>query len=218
MGREEFDSRVGTVHCVKRQGETAGRQLVVVDTSGWVWHSAQDATIRVEQEIACSVSLCHPGPHAILLVIPMGSPGKIYKKAVRKHLDLLSERIWNHTIVLFTKGDTTDQDIEKGGKSLQLLLEKCGNRYHILDNKSNDNCTQVTELLEKIEEMVLKNGDGHYEIEKKSKEKSEKCKRKVEWKVWRQRGKPRQIGQEKDTQTEAELFQAPAMLPSELFV
>ncbi|KAJ8284526.1 hypothetical protein COCON_G00033760 [Conger conger] len=215
LGREEFDSRVGTVHCVKRQGETAGRQLVVVDTSGWVWHSAQDATIRVEQEIACSVSLCHPGPHAILLVIPMGSPGKRYKKAVRKHLELLSETVWNHTIVLFTKGDTTDLNIEKGGKRLQLLLEKCGNRYHILDNKSKDNCTQVTELLEKIEEMVGKNGDGYYEIQNKGTERSVKRRGKVEWKVWRHRGKPQQISQDKDTQTEAEQFRASAMLPSE---
>ncbi|XP_064153561.1 GTPase IMAP family member 4-like [Anguilla rostrata] len=124
LGREEFDSKVGTVRCVRRQGETAGRQLVVVDTSGWVWHSAQDTAARVEQEIASSVSLCHPGPHAILLVIPTGSPGKGYKQAVRKHLELLSERVCNHTIVLFTQGDTTDQHIEKGGKSLQLLLEK----------------------------------------------------------------------------------------------
>ncbi|KAG9350237.1 hypothetical protein JZ751_026591 [Albula glossodonta] len=74
-----------------------------------------------------------------------------------RHYKLLSEGVWNHTIVLFTKGDSTEQNIERGGKSLQLLLQKCGNRYHILDTKNKDNSAQVIELLEKIEEVVEKN-------------------------------------------------------------
>ncbi|KAJ8264692.1 hypothetical protein GJAV_G00152660 [Gymnothorax javanicus] len=212
LGKEEFDTRVGTVHCVRRQGERAGRQLVVVDSSGWVWHSAQDATRRVEQEMASCVSLCHPGPHAILLVIPMGSSGKRYKRAARKHLELLSERVWNYIIVLFTMGDSTDYNIQKGGKTLQLLLEKCGTRHHILDIKNKETSTQVTELLEKIEEMVEKNGGSHYEIQNESMENSATRKKKVGWKMWRKHDKPDQISQDKGTQTDAEQEGA-AMFP-----
>uniref|UniRef100_W5LWK3 AIG1-type G domain-containing protein n=1 Tax=Lepisosteus oculatus TaxID=7918 RepID=W5LWK3_LEPOC len=106
------------------------------------------------------VSLCPPGPHTLLLVIDLDS--NTDWRSVKKHLDFLSERVWRHTIVLFTWGDTMgdttiEQLIERGGKELQCLVEKCGNRYHVLNDKNRDDRTQVTELLEKIEDMVAGN-------------------------------------------------------------
>uniref|UniRef100_A0A673MQF3 AIG1-type G domain-containing protein n=1 Tax=Sinocyclocheilus rhinocerous TaxID=307959 RepID=A0A673MQF3_9TELE len=61
------------------------------------------------------------------------------RKAVQGHLDLLGERVWSHTIVLFTHGDSLldtsiEQHIESEGQDLQWLLDKCGNRYHCLSN------------------------------------------------------------------------------------
>nr|XP_015195297.1 PREDICTED: GTPase IMAP family member 7-like [Lepisosteus oculatus] len=100
------------------------------------------------------------GPHTLLLVIDLDS--NTDWRSVKKHLDFLSERVWRHTIVLFTWGDTMgdttiEQLIERGGKELQCLVEKCGNRYHVLNDKNRDDRTQVTELLEKIEDMVAGN-------------------------------------------------------------
>ena len=161
LGREEFDSRIRTAQCVKRQGEVAGRQVTVVDTPGWWMSYSVKRTAELDkQEIVRSVSLCPPGPGALFLVINLSSAFREeHRKSVVEHLELLSERVWRHTIVLFTRGDwlgdaTIEQRIETEGRALQELIEKCGNRYHVLNNENRADGTQVTELLEKIEEMV----------------------------------------------------------------
>ncbi|XP_067117108.1 GTPase IMAP family member 8-like [Osmerus mordax] len=180
LGRKEFDLSTGA-QCVKREGGVAGRQVTVIDTQGW-WRTCpvEDTTEMVKEEILCSVSLCPPGPHTVLLVIQGGgSFTEEEANSIEQHLQLLSERVWSHTIVLFTCGDylgdtTIEQHIETEGKALQQLVEKCGNRYHVLNNKNSGDGSQVTELLDKIEEMVAGNRGGHYEIDREILEKIEK--------------------------------------------
>ena len=160
LGREEFDTSGETAECVKREGETAGRHITVVEAPGWIRSfSLENTPERHKQEIIRCVSLCPPGPHAVLLVINvLESFTETHRRAALEHLELLGERVWSHTIVLFTCGDrlgntTIEQHIEREGKALQWVVEKCGNRYHVVENNKSDG-GQVTELLEKIEEMV----------------------------------------------------------------
>ncbi|MBN3312462.1 GIMA8 GTPase, partial [Atractosteus spatula] len=159
LGREEFDTEGVTEECERRQGEVAGRQITVVDTPGWHLNNIKSTSEWVKQETVYSVSLCPPGPHALLLVIPLITLTEKQRRVEKEHLQLLSKTVWRHTIVLFSCGDTLthttiEQHIERGGKKLQCLMEKCGNRYHVLNNKNRGDRTQVTELLEKIEDMV----------------------------------------------------------------
>ncbi|XP_066563508.1 GTPase IMAP family member 9 [Amia ocellicauda] len=161
LGREQFDTGRVTEQCVRRQEEVAGRLVTVVDTPGWDLESIKDNAEWVREEIKFSLSLCPPGPHALLLVIPVGSVSERERRAAQEHLELISERVWRHTIVLFTwgerLGDTTiEQHIERGGQELQRLVEEFGEKYYAFKNKSRDG-TQVTELLEMIEEMVAEN-------------------------------------------------------------
>ncbi|XP_038864744.1 GTPase IMAP family member 9-like [Salvelinus namaycush] len=164
LGREEFDLRTAA-QCVKRQGEVAGRQVTVVDTPE-----------LVKQEIVFSASLCPPGPHTLFLVIRVDVSFKEEEtNAAEDHLELLSERVWSHTIVLFTHGDclrdkTIEQHIQREGKALQWLVEKCGNRFHVLNNKNSGDVTQVTELLEKIDELVAANSGDVFNPERDYKE------------------------------------------------
>lgn len=86
--------------------------------------------------------------------------------AVHEHIEaLFGDRAWRHTLVLFTHGDclknTPIQEIiQTGGKTLKSLIEKCENRYHVFDNTRTGDHTQVTELLDKIEQVM----SGHYEL------------------------------------------------------
>lgn len=52
---------------------------------------------------------------------------------------------------------TIQEHIKRQGRTLQWLLERCGNRYHTLGSKSRGSAVQVKELLDKIEKMVEAN-------------------------------------------------------------
>ncbi|XP_064170426.1 GTPase IMAP family member 4-like [Anguilla rostrata] len=190
LGREEIESGVRTAQCVMRQGEVAGRQVTVVDTPGWWKNNSVKNTAELDkQEIVCSVSLCPPGPCALFLVIDVSSVFRDkHKRSAVEHLELLSERIWRHTIVLFTRGDwlgdtTIEQHIETEGRALQELIEKCGSRYHVLNNENRADGTQVTELLERVEEMMAGHGGSHYEIDRMFLQEVEEKRRAVEERV-----------------------------------
>ncbi|KAF4107781.1 hypothetical protein G5714_012145 [Onychostoma macrolepis] len=55
------------------------------------------------------------------------------------------------------KDISIEQHIESEGEALQWLIEKCRNRYHVFDNTDKKNRSQVSELLQKIDEMVAEN-------------------------------------------------------------
>ncbi|XP_062387900.1 uncharacterized protein LOC134076717 [Sardina pilchardus] len=73
-------------------------------------------------------------------------------------------------MVLFTSGDWLgDTPIEKyieSEEALWPLVEKCGNKYHVFINKNTGDDTQLTQLLEKIEEMVAGNSHCHFEMDR----------------------------------------------------
>lgn len=171
-GDPSFTTKKRTAQCTMVTCTVAGRQVTVVDTPGW-WmnYFTQDSTAFDKQEIVNSVYSCPPGPHAFVLVVRVDrSFTEIYRRAIEEHLELISKEIWRHTILLFTFGDwlgdtTIEQHIESEGKALQWLVERCGDRYHVLNNKSPGNGFQITELLEKIEDMIAETGMSHFEIE-----------------------------------------------------
>lgn len=175
LDSEEFDNKKGTSMCVVKSAHVEGTSITIVDTPGW-WKgfSVQDTTQQGKQELKRSVSLCLPGPHVFLLVIDTDVAfTEEQNKAVEEHLELISGQIWNHTMILFSRADwlgtkSIEQHIEEEGKALQWLVEKCGNRYHALDNKNKDNKAQVAELLQKMKEMVAGNGGSFLAVEEKA--------------------------------------------------
>uniref|UniRef100_A0A667YG91 AIG1-type G domain-containing protein n=1 Tax=Myripristis murdjan TaxID=586833 RepID=A0A667YG91_9TELE len=158
-----FQTGTVTEECVRQQAEVAMRLVTVVDTPGWEGGVAGATPERVKREIEASAALCPPGPHALLLTLRVDTLVRV--GPVREHLELLGEGVWRHTVLLFTHGDQLregvdiEQHIQSGGKDLQLLLEKCSGRYHVISSGDGGSrgSTQVTELLEKVEKMAATN-------------------------------------------------------------
>uniref|UniRef100_A0A673BP36 AIG1-type G domain-containing protein n=1 Tax=Sphaeramia orbicularis TaxID=375764 RepID=A0A673BP36_9TELE len=156
-----FESGKPTEECVKRRADVDGRKVTVVDTPGWEWYYPLNSTPTwVKRETLRSVSLCPPGPHAVLLVVrSCASVTKDYIREIEEHLEPLGKGVWDHIMVLFTRGDelglgSMEQRIQTTGPGLQTLLQKCGYRYHVVDNRSRGDGTQVKELIRKLEVMV----------------------------------------------------------------
>uniref|UniRef100_A0A3B3UQA1 AIG1-type G domain-containing protein n=1 Tax=Poecilia latipinna TaxID=48699 RepID=A0A3B3UQA1_9TELE len=174
LGQNVFNTSRRTAQSEARQQEVFSRRVTVVDTPGWCWVYPREDTPKLDQiEIQNSVHLCPPGPHVFLLVIPVSLYlPELVKASLKQHLELLNAdvfKIWKHTLVLFTYGDwlgvkTVEERIESD-EGLQWIVNKCENRYHVLNNKDHSDKTQVKELLEKIEEMWAGNEDPYYEVE-----------------------------------------------------
>ena len=178
-----------SAQCEVRHGEVAGRRLTVVESPGWGYNKPLQKTSEMDKlEIQNSVCLCPPGPHAALLTVPLHTAfTKEQRVRVEQHLSLLPQSVWSHTIVLFTYGDrlgdrSIEQLIEAGGEDLRWLVDKCGNRYHVFNNEKRDD-TQVTQLLEKIDQMVSGNRGGHLEVDGDVAEKLSERKRNIEERV-----------------------------------
>lgn len=143
------------------------RRVTVVDMPGFV-----DTHLSGEQihtEIAKCVSVSAPGPHAFLLVVPIGRYTDNENKAVCEFAKIFGEdAVRLHTVVLFTKGDdledVTIEDYLKdtAPAGLKALINRCGGRYHVFNNKDCNNPVQVRELLKKVEKLVKQTNKGFY--------------------------------------------------------
>ncbi|XP_038839521.1 trichohyalin-like [Salvelinus namaycush] len=169
LGREEFGAQASpsavTQRSKRREGDVCGRRLVLVDTPDWFCPGLSLEEMRQDEGLC--VRLSAPGPHAFLLVIPV-EPSKGEERGVLERIEeVFGESCWEHTVILFTHEDgLKEQSIEEflqaGSQDLQQLVEKSGSRYHVLNIKDRAHGTQVSELLDQVEEMVAGNRESFY--------------------------------------------------------
>lgn len=166
LGRRYFESGQETELCLRRQALVSGRRITIVDTPGWDWFSVRRTPKRIRQESQRGAALLRPGPHTLLLVLPVVSSLTARKRrTLLAHIEtLFGDSACLHTMVLFSCGDwlgrtPIEEHILRGGRELQRLLEYCGNYYHVLDSKTPGKDRSVSVLLDKIEEMIRENGD-----------------------------------------------------------
>ncbi|MBN3304686.1 GIMA4 GTPase, partial [Amia calva] len=169
LGREEFPSEASssavTQESAKGRGRVAGRWVAVVDTPDWFHTPCSQRGMR--QDVGLCINLSSPGPHAFLLVIPLGRSTGEEKRTLERVWEMFGEGAVGHTMLLFTHADQLEgkgiqEFLETGSVDLQWLVEKCGNRYHSLNNKTRGDGTQVAQLLAKIQEVVVGNNGSYY--------------------------------------------------------
>ncbi|XP_030648823.1 interferon-induced protein with tetratricopeptide repeats 5 [Chanos chanos] len=154
LGKAGFDERVscGDGGLKILEGIISGKVVRIVDID----------LSTAEKSLKCEKSVLHPGPHVVLLVFSLQRDQFTEDtKNILEGLEFLGGRLWMHAIVVFTCGEALcgafiEEFILKGGPMLEWLLEKCNNRYHVLDSKPSD--SQVSTLVEKIHGLISEQG------------------------------------------------------------
>ncbi|XP_064786943.1 uncharacterized protein LOC135510067 [Oncorhynchus masou masou] len=177
-GKKEFligrSANSETHMCETKTNDIDGRKLTVVDTPGLFDTHILEEELKPEL-VKCIVE-CAPGPHAFLIVLRVDRYTVHEEQVITKIEECFSPEAFKYATVLFTYGDqllegTTIQDFVNTNVKLNKLVEKCGGRCHVIDNKYwnnsqqdeyRNNQYQVAELLNTIEKMVRENGGGCY--------------------------------------------------------
>lgn len=140
------------------------KSITVIDTKGYTEGNSQDHFLKYCEELEHCLSLCRPGPHVFVLVVP--SPNN-FLFPVQLLYERFGPEVLKRTLVLITHGDIwgrRHKEVFNNSSALQQLIRNCGD-YHIFNNQEKEDRTQVTELLQKIEILREKNGQGHCTME-----------------------------------------------------
>ncbi|XP_008299439.1 GTPase IMAP family member 7-like [Stegastes partitus] len=163
---KSLESAESVTETCKIERVECSRKIDVVDTPG-ILDTSKSAE-HIKKEIAKCIYMSSPGPHVFLLVVQIGRFTTEEQNCVQALEKMFGPKASNYMIVLFTHGDKLSQQgttihdyLLTGHVKLRELLDRCGNRFHVFNNK-NKNRTQVVELIQKIDEMVAVNGGSLY--------------------------------------------------------
>ncbi|XP_075307157.1 GTPase IMAP family member 8-like [Odontesthes bonariensis] len=163
-----------TSKCQSATREVNGRNITLIDTPGFFDNRKNIEDLK--PETAKCITECPPGPHAFLIILKVEKFTEQEKEVVSKIKQTFSEEAFKYAVVVFTHGDQlpegmTIEEFVSGNEDLRDLLEKCGGRCHVVDNKNwknnqhekyRNNQIQVGNLLNTITEMVNTNSGGFY--------------------------------------------------------
>ncbi|XP_062379866.1 GTPase IMAP family member 7-like isoform X2 [Sardina pilchardus] len=155
---EEESQESVTIACSKESKMYVGRHISVIDTPGLFDTKMTEGQLKGEIDRCMVFSM--PGPHAFLLVMRLGVKLTAEEKNAAKWVeDNFGENAFKHTIILFTFKDQLRKAVEDyiNNPEMKEILDKCNNRYVTFDNIKECDPSQVTKLLEKIDEMVAWN-------------------------------------------------------------
>ncbi|XP_046896730.1 immune-associated nucleotide-binding protein 2-like [Hypomesus transpacificus] len=162
LGRKTFPSRQSNHRtCVKKVRHVNNCLITIVRTPGW--YSLENIEKKTKDQI--KESLFENGTDAFLLVVDLKS--KPFDGSEQKMLEsLLTARVWNHTVVVFTNEeavDKTGRTIKEYVDYFNELIQKCGGRYVVLksgdESSDYDQGKMVTDV---VKSMKKKNHNQRY--------------------------------------------------------
>lgn len=160
LGKRVFETRYSeksvTQRCMSESRIWRERQVLIIDTPDF--SSSKD----IEQDL---VNNTYPGPHAFLLVTPLGSFNEKDDMVLSTIQRIFGDKFIEYMIILLTREeDIENPDLEKflaRSKRLKELINKCKNQYSVFNYRATEEekqC-QVDKLLQEIVSMVQQNGD-----------------------------------------------------------
>ncbi|KAK1875203.1 GTPase IMAP family member 2 [Dissostichus eleginoides] len=167
LGSDQFESDPGfsrvSTESVSRSAGVGGRQVIVVDTPGFTAGSVSPK--QLFEEILKSIKQASPGPHALVLVLRLGSISSADIALFKNLKQLLRGQALRYSMVLFTHGDQLGgqsiDDLIRSNSHVSELVSMCGRRFCVFENRRRIR-QQVRTFLSKIDEMVSANGGQHY--------------------------------------------------------
>ncbi|XP_078132210.1 GTPase IMAP family member 7-like isoform X2 [Sander vitreus] len=176
---EELFTTGGTINSETRtcKGKTKsvnGRSVTLIDTPGFF--DTKRSEEELKREILKCIIACAPGPHAFLIVLKVERFTEQEQAVITTINQYFSEEVLRYATVVFTHGDQLEEgqtikDFVGQNQFVSALVEKCGGRCHVLDNKYwknnqqdeyRSNQFQVKELLNTIEKMIEANEGSCY--------------------------------------------------------
>ncbi|KAL1279327.1 hypothetical protein QQF64_026000 [Cirrhinus molitorella] len=127
--------------------ELHGRLVNLLKLPALIWLSEEEV---MRQTLRC-VSLCDPGVHAFLFIIPVGSLTNDNKAEIEKIQRIFDSKI--HFMVIFTSKMRVSEPVIEKVKSIVGSEILCGGRYKVIGLKEPGNSRQIPELLDYIENM-----------------------------------------------------------------
>ncbi|XP_035515880.1 uncharacterized protein LOC118326855 [Morone saxatilis] len=145
-----------------RQGTSDGRSVTLVEAPRWYW-SGGKMEDSVKKETERAMTLVAPGAHAVLLLVPVSQFTEMEGCVPAELEEVFGKEVLDHTLVLLTCGDylmgrEVEEYLQKEHPGLRQIIELCGGRYHVINNRQRQDREQVHELLEKVDDIVKKNG------------------------------------------------------------
>uniref|UniRef100_A0AAQ5X9Q1 AIG1-type G domain-containing protein n=1 Tax=Amphiprion ocellaris TaxID=80972 RepID=A0AAQ5X9Q1_AMPOC len=167
LGCESFKSMMSptsiTDECSKARATVDGQDVVVIDTPG-LFDTSQWVNTTCRHISQC-IYYASPGPHVFLIVIGLGRFTEEEMKTVQLIHELFGQAADRYSMVLFTRGDdlkgTTIEEFIGKSLDLQELVARCHGQYHVFNNNLKTG-PQVSELLQKIRNIVRNNRGSHY--------------------------------------------------------
>ncbi len=141
------------------------RHLVVVDTPGFFDNRDKDERIT-SLKIGQSLQATVPGPHAFIIVVPFTRVTAEVEEGWKWITRIFGEHALNYCIIVFTGEDnlvadeiTVEQFLKNRIPSLATLMEKCGERYVVFNNRAKleEKDEKIQKLLDLIDGVIRNN-------------------------------------------------------------